>query len=110
MAASNVGMQDDGLLSVDPLVVADPWALTPRSGALTTCVVPHEWPGWPTDKELLQTQLPAMHSAKTACVSQSVPCSNASSKSTSAVSHRGEGSVGSYEGLKRETPETAPLF
>eukprot|EP00973_Karenia_brevis_P057080 7941490-Karenia_brevis.AAC.1 len=71
MAASNDGMQDGGLLSVDPLVVADPWALTPRSGALNTGVVPLVRPGWPTDKELLQMQLPAMLSAKTACVSQS---------------------------------------
>eukprot|EP00973_Karenia_brevis_P043410 6016667-Karenia_brevis.AAC.1 len=68
-----------------------------------------EWPGWPTDKELLQMQLPILHSAKAACVSQSVPCSNASSRSTSAVSHRGEGSVGSSEGQKRKMPETAPL-
>eukprot|EP00973_Karenia_brevis_P065920 9163269-Karenia_brevis.AAC.1 len=64
-------MQVDGLPESDPLVNADPWAQTSHAGATAANGTSQEWPGWPTDKELLQMQLPSLHSAKMACVSQS---------------------------------------
>eukprot|EP00973_Karenia_brevis_P014254 1940003-Karenia_brevis.AAC.1 len=66
MAVSNDGMQDNGLPPDDPLVNADPWAQTPRSGARTASGVSLEWFGWPTDKELLQKQLQAIRPARVA--------------------------------------------
>eukprot|EP00973_Karenia_brevis_P022453 3092012-Karenia_brevis.AAC.1 len=47
--------------------------------------------------------------AKAQCVSHSAPGSTATSRSSSLVSHRGEGSVGSSEGQKRKHSEPAPL-
>eukprot|EP00973_Karenia_brevis_P031793 4386609-Karenia_brevis.AAC.1 len=102
-------MQVDGLLAADPLVYADPWTQTPLVGALTASGTYQVWPGWPTGKVLLQMQQPTMQSSKPACVSQSVPCSNACSRSTSAVSHCGEGRLGSSEGLKRKMSKTPPI-
>eukprot|EP00973_Karenia_brevis_P065054 9033980-Karenia_brevis.AAC.1 len=67
MAASKGGMQVDNATVADPLVNADPWAQTPIAGAPATNGMSQEWPGWPSDKDLLQMELPAIPSAKVAC-------------------------------------------
>eukprot|EP00973_Karenia_brevis_P035838 4945934-Karenia_brevis.AAC.1 len=84
-------MQVDMGRSADPLAVSDPWATTPRPGTRPAEGSPQQWLGWPADADLLQMDIPQFPlPAKAQCVAHSVPGSNASSRSTSLASHRGE--------------------
>eukprot|EP00973_Karenia_brevis_P080249 11131640-Karenia_brevis.AAC.1 len=52
------GMQVDTGHAADPLVDADPWAQTPLAGARPPTGSSQDWPGWPSDADLLQMELP----------------------------------------------------
>eukprot|EP00973_Karenia_brevis_P040923 5662663-Karenia_brevis.AAC.1 len=86
-------MQVDGAQNADPLVTADPWAPFTQTSARHADGPSQNWSGWPADADLLQMDLPQFPvPAKAQCVPHSVPCSTATSRSSSLVSHRGEGS------------------
>eukprot|EP00973_Karenia_brevis_P031240 4312424-Karenia_brevis.AAC.1 len=91
--AKTNNMQVDTGRCTDPLAASDPWATTPRPGTRPAEGSPQQWLGWPADADLLQMDIPQFPvPAKAQCVAHSVPGSNASSRSTSLASHRGEGS------------------
>eukprot|EP00973_Karenia_brevis_P040485 5595671-Karenia_brevis.AAC.1 len=56
-------MRVDRDLFTDPLVDSDPWAATPLANARPADGTSQNWPGWPTDTDLLQMDLPQFQTA-----------------------------------------------